>query len=65
MNMDTSHKILSDLKLDYDVVEDIKMIKENIIVFELCKINKPREQLCEALQNIQGSQYMTVVNKKR
>jgi hypothetical protein len=55
MSMDTSHKILSDLKLNYDVVEDLKYMKANIMVFELCKITQLREKLHEALQNIQGS----------
>ena len=63
-SMYISQKILSDLKLDYDVVEDLKKMKENITVFELCKITQLREQLHEALQNIQGSQDAMVVNKK-
>jgi hypothetical protein len=36
-SMDTSPKILSDLKLDYDVIKDLKKMKENITVFKLCK----------------------------
>ena len=39
-SMDLTQKILGDLKLDYDVVEDLKKMKENIIVFELCKITQ-------------------------
>ena len=54
-SMDISQKILSDLKLDYDVVEDLKKMKANIMVFELCKITQLREKLHETLQNIQGS----------
>ena len=38
-NMDITQMILGDLKLDYSVVEDLKKMKENIIVFELCKIH--------------------------
>jgi hypothetical protein len=55
---------LSDLKLDYDVVDDLKMMKANIRVFELCKIAQLSDQLREALQNIQGYQDAAVVNKK-
>ena len=55
-NMDLTKNILGDLKLDYDVVEDLKKIKSNITVSELCKITQLREQLCEALQHIQGPQ---------
>jgi hypothetical protein len=34
-SMDLTQKILGDLKLDYDVVEHLNKMKENIIVFEL------------------------------
>ena len=44
-NMDLTQMILGDLKLDYSVVEDLKKMKTNIIVFELCKITQLREQL--------------------
>ena len=37
MSMDISHKILSDFKLDYDVVEDMKKMKENIMVLSYVK----------------------------
>ena len=50
-----NQKILGELKLEYYVVEDLKKIKDNIIVFELCKITQLREQLHKALQHIQGS----------
>ena len=40
IGLDLTKNILGDLKLDYDVVEDLKKIKENIIVFELCKITQ-------------------------
>lgn len=60
--MDISSKILSDLKLDYDVNKDLKKMKENIIVFELCKIYQLREMLCKSLQHIQGSQDVTIGN---
>ena len=44
-NINISQKILSVLKLDYDVVEDLKKMKSNIIVFELCKIAQLRDNL--------------------
>ena len=62
--MDFTQKILGDLKLDYDVVEDLKKMKANIIVFELCKITQLREQLREALQHIQGPQDVIIGNSK-
>ena len=37
-SMDLTHKILGDLKLDYNVVKDLKKMKANITVFELWKI---------------------------
>ena len=43
ISLDLTQKILGDLKLDYDVVEDLKKMKENIIIFELCKITQLRE----------------------
>lgn len=54
-SMDISQKILVNLKLDYDVVEELKKMKENIMIFELCKITQLREKLRKPLQNIQGS----------
>ena len=53
-SMDLTQMILGHLKLDYSVVEDLKMMKENITMFELCKITQLREQLREVLQHIQG-----------
>ena len=35
ISLDLTLKILGDLKLDYDVVEDLKKMKANITVFEL------------------------------
>ena len=60
--MDLTQNILGDLKLDYDVVEDLKKMKSNIIVFELCKITQLREQLREALRHIQGPRDVMVEN---
>ena len=50
--------------MDYDVVEDLKKMKANITVFELCKITQLREQLRDALQNIQGPQAIVISNSK-
>ena len=50
--MDLTQKILGDLKLEYDVVEDLNKMKENITIFELCKITQLREPLREYLQHI-------------
>ena len=52
ISLDLTQKILGDLKLDYDVVEDLKKMKENITIIELCKIPQLREQLIESLQHI-------------
>ena len=38
ISLDLTQTILGDLKLDYDVVEDLKKMKENITMFDLCKI---------------------------
>ena len=38
INLDLTQKILGDLQLDYDVVEDLKKMKDNITIFELCKL---------------------------
>ena len=64
ISLDLTQKILGDLKLDYDVVEDLKRMEENIIVFELCKITQLREQLREVLQHIRGPQDVVVGNSK-
>ena len=64
INLDLTHNILGALKLDYDVVEDLKMMKENITILELCKITQLREQLHESLQHIQGPQDVVIVNSK-
>ena len=45
-------------------MEDLKKMKENITMFELCKITQLREQLREDLQHIQGPQYVVIGNSK-
>ena len=64
ISLDLTHKILGDLKLDYVVVEDLKKMKVNITVFELCQITQLREQLRDALQHIQGPQDVVIGNSK-
>ena len=59
-----TQNFLGDLKLYYDVVEDLKNLKANITVFELCKITQLREKLCETLQNIQGPKDVSIGNTK-
>ena len=38
ISLDLTQKIPGKLKLDYDVVEDLKKMKENITIFKLCRI---------------------------
>ena len=64
ISIDLTQKIHGDLKLYYDVVEDLKKMKANIIVFELCKITQLREQLRDALEHIQGPQDVVISNSK-
>ena len=63
--MDLTQKILGDLKLDYDMVEDLNKMKATIIVFELCNITQLREKLWEYLRHIQGPQDVLVGNMKK
>jgi hypothetical protein len=64
INFGLTQRVLGDLKLDYDVVEDLKMMKANITGFELCKITQLREQLRDALQSIQAPQDVVNSNSK-
>jgi hypothetical protein len=59
-----TQRVLGDLKLDYDVVEDFKNMKANITIFELCKITQLREQLRDALQTSQAPQDVVNSNSK-
>ena len=63
-SMDLTQKIVGDLMLDYDVVEDLKKMKANTTVFKLCKITQLREQLHETLQHIEGPKDVSVGNMK-
>ena len=62
INLYLTHKILGDTKLDYDVVDYLKKMMENITLFELCKITQLREYIRDALQHIQGIQYVVIGN---
>lgn len=59
-----TQRVLGDLKLDYDVVEDLKKMKANITIFELCKITQLREQIRDSLQTIQAPQDVVNSNLK-
>ena len=37
-------------KMDYDIVEDIKKVKANISLFEMCNVMQQKEQLLKALE---------------
>ena len=60
--MDITKKKLGDLKLDYDVVEELNKMRENITVFELFNITQLREKLQDALQHIQGFEDVAISN---
>ena len=48
MNVDKSHPTKP--QMDYDIVEDIKKVKENISLFEMCKMPQQKERLLKALE---------------
>ena len=35
--------------MDYDIVEDIKKVRENISLFEMCNVPQQKEKLLKAL----------------
>ena len=37
-------------QLEYDVVEDLKKIKANVPLFEMCKVPQQKEKLLKALE---------------
>ena len=41
---------ITEHKMDYDVVEDIKKIRENISLFETCNVPQQKENLLKALE---------------
>src|SRR5713101_7893506 len=36
--------------MDYDIVEDLKKVKANVPLFEMCKVPQQRERLLKALE---------------
>ena len=48
MNADKPHPI--EQQMDYDIVEDIKKAKENVSLFEMCKVLQQRERLLKSLE---------------
>ena len=41
---------LTEHKIEYDIVEDIKNVKENISLFEMCNVLQQKENLLKALE---------------
>ena len=48
MTADKPHLI--EPQMDYDIVEDIKKIKANVSLFEMCKVPQQKERLLKALE---------------
>ena len=48
MNADKPHPI--EPQMDYDIVEDIKKVKANVSLFEMCKVSQQKERLLKALE---------------
>ena len=36
--------------MDYDIVEDLKRVKANVPLFEMCKVPQQKERLLKALE---------------
>ena len=41
---------LTENKMDYDIVEDIKKVRANISLFEMCNVPQQKEKLLKALE---------------
>ena len=41
---------LMELQMDYDIVEDIKKVRANISLFEMCNLPQQKEKLLRALE---------------
>ena len=41
---------LTEHKMEYDIVEDIKKVKANISLFEMCNVPQQKEKLLRALE---------------
>ena len=48
MNADKPHPI--EQPMDYDIVEDLKKVKANVPLFEMCKVPQQKERLLKALE---------------
>ena len=48
MNDDKNHPI--EQLMDYDIVEDLKKVKANVPLFEMCKVPQQKERLLKALE---------------
>ena len=48
VNADKSQSIKK--QIEYDVVEYLKKIKENVLLFEMCKVPQQKERLLKALE---------------
>ena len=48
MNADKPHPI--EHQVDYDVVEDLKKVKANVSLFEMCKVSQQKERLLKVLE---------------
>ena len=48
MNAEKPHPIKP--QMDYDIIEYIKKVKENVSLFEMCKVPQQKERLLKALE---------------
>ena len=48
MNADKPHPI--EQQMDYDIVEDLKKVKANVSLFEMCKVPQQKERLLKSLE---------------
>ena len=48
MNADKPHPI--EQQMEYDIVEDLKKVKLNVSLFEMCKVPQQKERLLKALE---------------
>ena len=49
-NINNVNPNLIEHKMDYDIVEDIKKVRENISLFEMCNVPQQKEKLLKALE---------------
>ena len=48
MNADKPHHI--EKPMDYDIMEDLKKVKANVPLFEMCKVPQQKERLLKAIE---------------